>query len=115
MKRLKEVHDVGIALFYVFFITLAVFPSITGSIVSVTDQAAINSIGGGGGLGDTLSKTELFIPLGFVVFAAGDWIGRAMPQIDRFVIHDWKVLSVCSAARTVFIVSPGISFELARD
>jgi equilibrative nucleoside transporter 1/2/3 len=106
----------GIALFYVFFITLAVFPSITGSIVSVTDQSTTSGLGTGGGLGETLSKTELFIPLGFVVFAAGDWIGRAMPQIELFVIHDWKILSVCSAARTVFIVgTPIVSAVRAFD
>lgn len=98
----RKVRHLGLAIFYIFAVTLSVFPSITSSILSVHDPTT----GGEGGLGRTLSAPGLFVPLAFMVFAAGDWIGRAMPQFDSLVFTNWRVLAGASAARTAFVVSP---------
>lgn len=105
----KKVRKLGLAIFYVFFVTLQVFPTITGTIRSVHDPLGDNEPGG---LGPTLSQRELFIPLAFAIFAAGDWAGRAMPQINMLIIKDWKILSIASIARTAFIVSLCFFYEV---
>lgn len=88
----RKVRHLGIAVFYIFFITLSVFPSITRTVVSVNE---------GGGM---LTRPELFVPLAFAFFAAGDWTGRAMPQFDCLRFTNWRVLSTLSFLRTLFIV-----------
>ncbi|KAI5475437.1 nucleoside transporter [Pseudohyphozyma bogoriensis] len=89
-----KVRILGCSIFYCFFVTLAVFPSTTSSVASVHE---------GTGKGGRLAERTLFVPLGFIVFNAGDWIGRAMPGWKRIVFSDWRWLAGCSAARSVFI------------
>lgn len=108
----RKVRWLGIAVFYVFFVTLAVFPSVTATITSVNEGKS------------RLAAPELFVPLAFTIFAAGDWLvrlptlcqycprtdhlavfaqGRALPQTERFAFTSTKWLLISSAARTVFI------------
>lgn len=92
----RKVRHLGIAIFLVFCVTLAVFPSITATIVSIRT-----------GLPDAklLQQPALFVPLGFAVFAGGDWLGRVLPQWEFFQWTNWKGLMACSVARIVFVVS----------
>lgn len=92
----KKVRKLGIAMFLVFGITLSVFPSITSSILSVKTGQPDAAL---------LQQPELFVPLGFAVFAAGDWFGRILPQFESLAWTNWKGLMACSVARFAFIVS----------
>ncbi|GAA5993590.1 hypothetical protein JCM5350_008367 [Sporobolomyces pararoseus] len=90
----RKVRKLGIAMFLVFGITLSVFPSITSSILSVkTGQPDAR----------LLQQPELFVPLGFAVFSAGDWFGRVLPQWEKLAWTNWKGLMICSVARFAFV------------
>ncbi|BGP38966.1 hypothetical protein JCM10449v2_002904 [Rhodotorula kratochvilovae] len=90
----RKVRHLGIAMFLVFGVTLAVFPSITSTIISVKSGDPDARL---------LQRPELFVPLGFAVFAGGDWLGRLMPQWERLAWTNWKALMACSVARVVFV------------
>ncbi|GAA5992691.1 hypothetical protein JCM10908_006882 [Rhodotorula pacifica] len=90
----RKVRHLGIAIFLVFCVTLAVFPSITATIVSVRTGSPDAKL---------LQQPALFVPLGFAVFAGGDWLGRVLPQWEFFQWTNWKILMACSVARVVFI------------
>ncbi|GAA5871302.1 hypothetical protein JCM1840_004407 [Sporobolomyces johnsonii] len=90
----RKVRKLGIAMFLVFGITLSVFPSITSSILSVKTGEPDANI---------FQKPELFVPLAFAVFAAGDWFGRVLPQWEKLAWTNWKALMACSVARVVFV------------
>lgn len=90
----RKVRTLGLSIGYIFLVTLSVFPAITSTITSVHAKR--------GGL----RSPNLFVPMAFIFFAAGDWIGRALPQVERLVFRNRKVLAGASLARTVFIVSP---------
>ncbi|GAA5927518.1 hypothetical protein JCM3775_006006 [Rhodotorula graminis] len=90
----RKVRHLGVAMFLVFGITLAVFPSITSTIVSVRSGDPDARI---------LQRPELFVPLGFAVFAGGDWLGRVLPQWEKLAWTNWKILMGCSIARVVFV------------
>ncbi|GAA6001331.1 nucleoside transmembrane transporter FUN26 [Rhodotorula paludigena] len=90
----RKVRHLGVAMFLVFGVTLAVFPSITSTIVSVKTDLPDARV---------LQRPELFVPLGFAVFAAGDWLGRVLPQIERLAFTNWKWLMAGSVARIVFV------------
>jgi solute carrier family 29 (equilibrative nucleoside transporter), member 1/2/3 len=85
-------------MFGVFAVTLSVFPAVTSSILSVHEE---------GSGGPTWSQAAVFLPIGFMVFAVGDWTGRILPQSKFLTFTDWRALAVASAARIVFIVSRG--------
>lgn len=91
----RKVRHLGVAIFLVFGVTLAVYPSITGTIVSVQTGEPDARL---------LQQPALFIPLGFAVFAGGDWLGRVLPQWQVFRWTDWKLLMACSVGRLIFIV-----------
>lgn len=108
----RKVRHLGIAMFICFGVTLSVFPSVTATIQSVKVGAPDARL---------LQSTALFVPLGFAVFAGGDWMGRVLPQIEKLVWTNWKVLMGCSVGRIVFIVRfflpflpRPISFSLAH-
>jgi equilibrative nucleoside transporter 1/2/3 len=92
----RKVRKLGIAMFLVFGITLSVFPSITSSILSVKTGHPDAKL---------IQQPELFVPLGFAVFAAGDWFGRVLPQWEKLAWTNWKGLMICSVARFAFVVS----------
>ncbi|SCZ98680.1 BZ3500_MvSof-1268-A1-R1_Chr7-1g09240 [Microbotryum saponariae] len=118
----KKVRKYGIAMFFVFGVTLSVFPSITSTIQScarssmtespgrtLTWGCIVHSVNRGPGkdvpLGftGTLTLPALFIPMSFAMFALGDWIGRIMPQVKVFNFANIKVLMLSSIGRLVFI------------
>ncbi|BGP14956.1 hypothetical protein JCM10213_007242 [Rhodosporidiobolus nylandii] len=90
----SKVRHLGIAMFLVFGVTLSVFPSITASIQSVKTGEPDARL---------LQSPELFVPLGFAVFAGGDWLGRVLPQWEKLAWTNWKGLMAASVARMVFI------------
>ncbi|GAA5851934.1 hypothetical protein JCM9279_007029 [Rhodotorula babjevae] len=90
----RKVRHLGVAMFLVFGVTLAVFPSITSTIVSVRSGDPDARI---------LQRPELFVPLGFAVFAGGDWLGRVLPQWEKLAWTNWKILMACSVARVAFV------------
>lgn len=96
----RKIRKLGISMFGVFAITLSVFPAVTSSILSVHEE---------GSGGPTWSQAAVFLPIGFMVFAVGDWTGRILPQAKFLTFTDWRALAVASAARIVFIVSRGCS------
>ncbi|SGY79544.1 BQ5605_C008g05158 [Microbotryum silenes-dioicae] len=118
----KKVRKYGIAMFFVFGVTLSVFPSITSTIQScvrssmteatgrtLTLGCIVHSVNRGPGedvpLGftGTLTLPALFNPMSFAVFALGDWIGRIVPQVKVFNFANIKVLMLSSIGRLVFI------------
>jgi equilibrative nucleoside transporter 1/2/3 len=91
----RKVRHLGIAMLLVFGVTLSIFPAVT---------ATIQSVKAGEPDARLIQSTALFVPLGFAVFAGGDWMGRVLPQIEKLVWTNWKVLMGCSIARVLFIV-----------
>lgn len=94
----RKIRSYGISIFYIFLVTLSVFPSITSSVLSVHE-------GTSGGLGENWTRKEIWIPIGFMVFSAGDWIGRALPGFERLRFSSRRLLWYISLARTGFVVS----------
>ncbi|GAA5989365.1 hypothetical protein JCM11641_004200 [Rhodosporidiobolus odoratus] len=90
----RKVRHLGIIMFLVFGVTLSVFPSITSTIQSVKAGQPDARL---------LQQPELFVPLGFAVFAGGDWLGRVLPQWEKLAFTDFKALSIGTVARFVFI------------
>lgn len=108
----RKVRSLGLSIFYNFFITLAVFPSITGFILSSNDPDHIH-IGSltihptRFGFFKNWYRPAIFIPIHFVVFNFGDWLGKVLPQIltrlsDRLIKRKWT-LYLISITRTIFI------------
>lgn len=100
----RKIRKLGVSIFFVFGITLSVFPSITSTIVSVHK----GEIPAGGGISEILTQTAVFLPVAFMTFAIGDWLGRILPQIKLLTFTDWRALAAFSAARMIFIVSGAI-------
>lgn len=94
----RKIRSYGISIFYIFLVTLSVFPSITSSILSVHE-------GTSGGLGENWTRKEIWIPIGFMVFSAGDWIGRALPGFESMRFSSRNKLRWISIVRTGFVVS----------
>lgn len=92
----RKIRKLGISMFGVFAVTLSVFPAVTSSILSVHEE---------GNGGPTWSQAAVFLPIGFMVFAVGDWTGRILPQAKFLTFTDWRALAVASVARVVFIAS----------
>lgn len=90
----RKIRGFGLSVFWVFFVTLSVFPAITSSVLSVNDGPGASPI----------LQPVLFVPLGFIVFNVGDWIGRVLPAIQMFILRSKKGLIIASLARTLFIV-----------
>ncbi|KAK4057846.1 peptidyl-prolyl cis-trans isomerase cpr6 [Microbotryomycetes sp. JL221] len=94
----RKVRKLGISVFLTFLVTLAVFPSITSTILSV-NEGKMKS----GTAGDVLTQPAVFLPIGFLMFALGDWLGRILPQAKVLTFTDWRALLALSGARIVFI------------
>ncbi|KAK4702309.1 hypothetical protein P7C70_g3917, partial [Phenoliferia sp. Uapishka_3] len=95
----RKVRVLGVAIAWIYVVTLSIFPAITSSVLSVGQPGE----GRESGLGSRLSDPSLFVPLGFIIFNAGDWTGRAMPQVKSLSFTDWRWLAGLSAARVLFI------------
>lgn len=87
----RKIRHLGIGLFYIFTITIGLFPGVTTAIAS-TDQES------------WIGHSLVWIPFGFVLFNTGDWIGRALPGSQYFIFTSKRGLISASAARTLFIV-----------
>ncbi|KAH8925761.1 hypothetical protein BT69DRAFT_1348520 [Atractiella rhizophila] len=85
-KVAKKIYVWGFSVFFVFLLTLSLFPSITVRIASVS------------GISD-----KVWIPLGFVLFNGGDWFGRNLPQVPAFNRGTKNSLAWASGARLVFL------------
>lgn len=91
----RKVRHLGVAMFICFGITLSVFPAVTATVQSIKEGEPNARL---------IQSAALFVPLGFAVFAGGDWMGRILPQIEKLVWTNWKALMGCSVARIAFIV-----------
>ncbi|KAI9513413.1 hypothetical protein F5148DRAFT_1155602 [Russula earlei] len=85
--RIYSVARRNIAVAYVFVVTLSIFPTITISIVPT--NPGIHPL--------------LFSSLHFLVFNFGDWFGRYLCSIPRFLIWWARPFLMLSLARTLFI------------
>ncbi|KAJ9114883.1 hypothetical protein QFC20_001255 [Naganishia adeliensis] len=89
MKRNKVIN---FSVAYVFIVTLAVFPSITTSIISVRQPPP------------KYLEPGLFIPLHFLMFNVSDYLGRTyLPTIPWLFLQEAKHVMFASLARTLFI------------
>lgn len=91
----RKVRRLGIAVFLVFTVTIAVFPSITASIISVRSQDVDPT---------SFFAPNQFIAFGFIVFNLSDWIGRSLLSWKAFRVESPRGLIECSCARVLFIV-----------
>jgi equilibrative nucleoside transporter 1/2/3 len=90
----RKIRTLGFAVAGVFVVTLAVFPSITASVLSVNDGPGRSA----------LFSPPLFVPLGFVAFNVADYLGRTLPHFKPFIFLRVKGLLAASIARIVFVV-----------
>lgn len=98
-----KIRALGMSVFWVFFITLAVYPSVTGSIISVhPSRSGIDS-----GLWSNWNHPLIFISLHFLCFNFGDWFGRVIPQLwsqfSNRLIAQPRILAILSLARITFV------------
>lgn len=100
-----KIRVLGISVFWVFFVSLCIFPSISASILSTNDPSTSPTSDPSSSSTPAPLWTQplIFVALHFVVFNFGDWAGRSLPQIPVLVFRGkWK-LAIASGARTLFI------------
>lgn len=90
----RKVRPLGFAVFWLFVVTLSVFPALTSSVVSVHDPRE-----------GAIYTPTLFVPIGFLIFNVGDCLGRSILAFERFVYTSQRAIYTISIARTLFIVS----------
>lgn len=96
----RKIGKLGACIFLVYAVTLSTFPSVTSTILS-THVPATDSRDG---LRATLSTPELFVPISFIMYATGDWLGRAAPHLRCMRgFKDWRLLMLAAVARLIFI------------
>lgn len=86
---LYELRYHASAVFCVFFVTLALFPALTASVVPSGDTESIYA--------------HLFVPLGFLCSGIGDWIGRTIPARPSWILTNEKWLLALSLSRAGFL------------
>ncbi|KAI9272776.1 nucleoside transporter-domain-containing protein [Phascolomyces articulosus] len=94
------------AVAYVFIITLAVFPSITALIKSVSRHLPASATTQGEPIHSNNNRfldDDVFVAFHFVLFNVGDWIGRILPIMDSMRTFKPKLLVVLSLLRTLFV------------
>jgi equilibrative nucleoside transporter 1/2/3 len=87
-STLGDISSYVLAMFLLFSITLSVFPAITSSVSSVNTT-------------NTLLES-LFVPLHFLLFNGGDWIGRLLASVSSLQIRHGRSLILASVARVLF-------------
>ena len=97
----KQIWDLAIAVTSVFFITLALFPTITGAIESVNETSSSRIFG------------DIFIPFSFLLFNFGDLIGRTVSS-NYQVIPSCFMLGFC-LTRIIFFFFFLCSNVVLRD
>ncbi|GHJ84256.1 hypothetical protein NliqN6_0658 [Naganishia liquefaciens] len=89
---MKRNRVINFSVAYVFIVTLAIFPSITTSIVSVRQPPP------------KLLDPAVFVPLHFLAFNVSDYLGRTyLPTIPMLFFHNSRHVMFASLARTLFI------------
>jgi len=83
----KRVWDLGLAVFYGFVVTLAVFPTLVQRVQSTTES-------------DARIFGDLFVPWVFLLFNLGDLTGRVLADFLPVVKHNY--LLMVSLLRSVF-------------
>ncbi|TYJ52556.1 hypothetical protein B9479_006846 [Cryptococcus floricola] len=92
MKILSQNWEVNVAVAWVFIVTLSVFPPITTRILSTHVPTP------------RLLQPDVFIPLHFVLFNIGDYIGRTyLPAIPSLLLTSPRRILTLSLGRTLFI------------
>ncbi|RKP05012.1 nucleoside transporter-domain-containing protein [Thamnocephalis sphaerospora] len=85
LQVLWSIRTLALAVFLIFFVTLSVFPAITVSVVP--------------GDSEMQPRRNLFVAIHFVVYSAGDWLGRTLPTFlrPRFLSSDRSLLTATIA------------------
>ncbi|KAL1922887.1 uncharacterized protein VTP21DRAFT_9263 [Calcarisporiella thermophila] len=87
----KKIYPYAFAAAYAFLVTIAVFPSITTQILSVTPSAS------------RFHRNDVFLAFHFLLFNVGDLLGRAIPGLQWMYTRRAWVLVVGALARTAFV------------
>ncbi|KAJ3340478.1 hypothetical protein HDU93_006946 [Gonapodya sp. JEL0774] len=90
LRTLRSVAFPFVSVILVFAVTLAVFPAITAYVRSEADSGVWASV---------------FVPVGFLAFCMGDWLGRFLPLIPSLRIrhsHQTRLLFF-SVLRIMFV------------
>jgi equilibrative nucleoside transporter 1/2/3 len=104
MDVYRAIDVFAVSLWYNFVVTLALFPAITASIQSVSY-----------GISNSMIYNELFVPLHFLIFNVGDWVGRILANYESFAFKTAKSLAAFSLLRTVFFPLILFSNVIIRD
>ena len=90
------------SIFLVYAVTIAIFPSLTSTIIATDLPPSTNTTSPSSYTPSELRAhcewSHLFVPLGFVVFNAGDTIGRNLPC----VLRNPTIILAVTCARIVF-------------
>lgn len=101
-KVIKQIWPVMVAVFLVFMVTLCLFPAVVSQVRSTSDPASV-----------------LFVPLAFLLFSVGDWLGKVMPQWFAFANKGSRArgiaLLVAASLRLVFVPLLAMSNVLVVD
>lgn len=89
----SKLKGLSFAIFYVFTVTLSLFPALTSRVVSVSDKE------------DSWKRPLIFVAWHFVTFNGFDLLGRLLPSLSPtlFLIKSPRTLVTFSASRTLFI------------
>jgi solute carrier family 29 (equilibrative nucleoside transporter), member 1/2/3 len=92
LPTLKKIRVTALSVFFVFLVTLALFPSITVKISSQRECDASAS----------RFNNDLFLPFMFVLFNGGDLLGRVLSGITKLGVTVDNILPL-ALSRSIFI------------
>ncbi|CAO1635944.1 unnamed protein product [Sympodiomycopsis kandeliae] len=88
----SKIQGLSFAIFYIFTVTLAIFPALTARVIS-TDPAQAG-----------WKRSFVFVAWHFVCFNGFDLLGRTLPTINpRLLIKSTRTNLIASLSRTLFI------------
>ncbi|CAG8546456.1 23258_t:CDS:2 [Dentiscutata erythropus] len=89
----NKINKLIFAVAFVFCVTLSIYPSTTSFIKSVAPDDSKNKF----------QYDYLFIPLHFLIFNFGDFLGRYLPSQEELVITDQNKIAFMSICRVIFL------------